>query len=404
MGVKRARKLLIQAGYVLVSPVAFVLLMLALAIRPFIKVQFFLIPFRFGTSLGYAVVDIKEIRTQVGERPIRRLYLAAPENKSANSEMLRWLAPQARWVLIPKALVVPVVALSSRIPILKGLIRDSPSADQIHAMHHDFSLNLPPDLARLSDELGVRTKIFGSKPRVALLVRDSLATREELGASHSRKNEFRNSTVDFYRQAIETTVRRGYSVVRVGHRATAMVNPPHQGFFDYSQSQLRSPEVDLALPMLFNALVTNSSGLDSLYHLLGVPLIGINIPWIDASYRHCRLILPKHLFLESSPDSEIPLIELVSPDCDWVGMPTVRSEKVQFREASPDEIDEALQIALDVIEDPASARSLHRVCEPLWREFWELRRRSGVNMHKFQYETEPTILIPPSVQRRFLSI
>lgn len=401
---RSTRKLLTRLSYAVVSPLAVGLVVFAVAARPWLKVQFFLIPFRFGTSLGYAVHDIRERESLLTAKVQRRLYIASPENASANLPLLRWLAPLARWTLVPRTLMVPVVMICRQIPRLSTLIRPSPSARELHDMHHQgFGLTLPAELAEIADALESQPCSLGKKPRVALLVRDREATYRELGAAHANKNEFRNAEINSYQQAIGAMVSRGYFVVRVGHRARPM-GRKMSGFFDYTQSDLRSPKLDIALPRLFSAMVTSSSGLDSLYHLLGVPLIGVNVPWIDASYRHLRLILPKHLCLQSEPQTEIPIIELMSADADLCSMPTVRGERVIFKDASPDEIEEAVRTALDILEDPNKSHALTIQCEPLWREFWNRGRKNGVKMHSFQYETEPTILIPASVQRRFLSV
>lgn len=399
-------------SYALVAPFSLMLVGLAILSRRLVEVRFDLVPVRFGTLILYALEDLRlrgEPRMQLNAR--RHIRFAGPELPNYNRELYSWLSGLAGWVRLPRPVIVVAVQICRFFPSSKTMIRQSPTYEEAVNLYFNCPrLKVPESALRLASEMRASVGALRNEFVLMLIVREAsdyaskMAWRrglEHVAISHARGNLFRNCSISNYRCAIEAVASSGVSVVRVGNFIETPAEFKSKNYWEYASSNFNSHLGDLAVSSLADAVVSCSNGLDLLYHVQGKPVIGVNVPWIDAAYRWHHMILPKHLFIQDGDEQiDLPLVALASRACTWRGgYPYYDNLRIQFRENSPVEIEETFLLAMKTVRNKSDYQSEIQKCQPFWVEFWS-RAKSG-NMIAYQRQSEPVILVPPSVLNRF---
>jgi putative glycosyltransferase (TIGR04372 family) len=223
------------------------------------------------------------------------------------------------------------------------------------------------------------------------------------GSVPNDRHDYRECRIKYYQKAIETCIAQGFQCVRVGRYNDDRIEKYIPHYVDYSHSAVRSDVMDLALAVRTDILVTCSSGLDSLYYLLGKPLVGVNVSNLDGRFSNYVTCLPKRMFvMDGSRRRELPVIAAVSKD--FVVGPThhtFKGTEVIFEENSPQEITEAVSFAIRLVQEDRYREECEAQAAPLWQEFNAMLPLSNLPIaHKQRF---PSFGLPPSVIGRFLT-
>lgn len=131
---------------------------------------------------------------------------------------------------------------------------------------------------------------------VSLHVRDSGYLLGSHGVE-SDPNGYRNADVNTYMDAVQTIVRRGGRVIRVGDPNMKPI-PPMEGLFDYACSSIRSNRMDMFLFTQCRFFIGTNSGPILAPCIFGVPVIITNLlPVIQRPWTGNAFYLPKLLWL-----------------------------------------------------------------------------------------------------------
>jgi len=397
-----------RLGYLICSPISLGIVLVIWFLRPWRPFKLFVLPQRIGPLL----LAIAEHRQSLTKKPPRGLahlkpprYLCYAENTdSVNWAVVNEFRRDCGWIVMPRSIMVPAVFGLRRIgPLRKLEYQQGAEAKETRMVHESFAL-LRSEVATTevcSFELGNQVSI--GRPIISWVNRDSKYL-ESLGLETSH-HEYRNCSIRNYSMAVSRALSLGYGCIRIGRLTDEPLALTHERFLDYSQSALRSDKNDLHIAECSDLLITCSTGIDFLYTLLGVPTVGVNLPTVDARFDHHLLSLPKHLYVDDGLTTfELPIMALTSRDLKWSGhRPSLwKGLPVRLGENSPEEIEEAVVLALQMLGDP-SERERHRTMwQPLWADFW--MRAKDSNLDEAQIGLRPTLVLPNSALSRFLAI
>jgi len=371
---------------------------------------------RLGTMLGYQLFDIRDDKRRspsARKRP-REIRLTALESPAANKFIYKWLGEMSRGVPIPRSLMISTLFILRKSGVGSRLIRRSPNQAELISLHvNPPIIDAPAEVKELAARMKSSVPQIG-KPRIfSAIVRetnDLLSKQSQTfsgvraGNQHALKNQFRDCSIENYQLAIETLARRNITVIRVGNHVSSSLRCQTDNYWEYANSQFCTDLGDVAVASIADACISCSTGLELLYRLLGKPVFGVNVPWIDSGYRWMRFVLPKHPFVNTGTNEiELPLIEMAGPQCDWSkGRPVWNGLRIEFRENTPEEIGEAFLLADKFLSSTSFEASERELCKPLWSEFW--RRASRGNMRSDQTVESPTIALPMSARSRFFEV
>lgn len=88
---------------------------------------------------------------------------------------------------------------------------------------------------------------------------------------------YRNTDVNTYKISIENISKKGYISIRMGRNVEKKLLPNTKNFFDYSNSEIASDELDLYLSSICEFGIFDSGGFNSLPCLFRKPLALVNI-------------------------------------------------------------------------------------------------------------------------------
>jgi putative glycosyltransferase (TIGR04372 family) len=300
--------------------------------------------------------------------------------------------------------MVPAMFALRRIGPLSNLeYQQGSEARETQLVHESFGLLRREDSAAQRFGLKLGTQVSINRPIISWVNRDSRYL-ENLGLETSY-HEYRNCSIRNYSMAMSRALSLGYGCIRVGRLTEEPLVLTHEQFLDYSQSDVRSDKNDLHIAKCSDLLITCATGIDFLYTLLGVPTVGVNLPTADARFAHHILILPKHLYVDDGFTTvELPIMALTSRDLKWSGhRPSLwKGLPVRLGENSPEEIDEAVVLALQLLGDENEHQRHRTVWQPLWAEFW--MRAKDSNLDGTLIGCRPTLILPNSALLRFSSI
>lgn len=114
-----------------------------------------------------------------------------------------------------------------------------------------------------------------TRPYVALIVRDS-AYYLQRGEIESAQSSILNADLEKFVSACSQLVELGYQVVRLGGPSPQKL-PVLHGCFDYANSQIRTPRLDVALPSHCNFAIATQTGPDAVALLARRPVLYIDV-------------------------------------------------------------------------------------------------------------------------------
>jgi putative glycosyltransferase (TIGR04372 family) len=358
-------------------------------------------------SKGFCNLEVFEDESQVGWR------LVSAESSVVNNEVLKWLGSLAQWRVIPKPVTVIALLICKRYQPFNFMVRESPSFSQIiRNVCLPWDLPLPKQAIPSLQELRSGIPQLSARYKFALIVRERADLLELMSVVHKSTSDYpirhadghnyRNSEIASYGQAITRLSEFGVATLRVGRVAhSKLVDAPNL-YYDYASSEFRSDAADIAIAKEVDAVISPAIGLDALYEMFNKPIIGVNVPWIDATVRSHLLVMPKHLYVSRSGSKmELPISILTSPDTTWDARhrPIWQGREIQFQGNTPSEITEAVTLAVEILTSEIKWLEAYSACVPLWTEFWS--RAKDSHMDPYQRENSPTIIVPESVRHRF---
>ena len=390
------------------TPPALLLLLFILLVRPLIQVRLFCVSFRIGHIVHEAGTHfLREGDRRSRGKSKRLITLCYWENPSVSNGVIgSHLSEMTGWRWPPRAVMVLAVGISKKMGVARHFVQEMSAGAEVdlfwqHAWHVSFDLSRHE--AFLAAEGLANLGIDNTRPLVAFLTRNSEYLIRSIcnpGLSHT----YRDCVIENYQKAIETCIAQGFQCVRVGRYNNDRIEKYIPHYVDYSHSAVRSDVMDLALAVRTDILVTCSSGLDSLYHLLGKPLVGVNVANLDGRFSNYVTCLPKRMFvMEGSRRRELPVIAAVSKDfmIDVPGRYTFMGTEVIFEENSPEEITEAVSFAIRLVQEDRYREECEAQAAPLWQEFNAMLPLSNLPIaHKQRF---PSFGLPPSVIGRFLT-
>jgi len=407
---KYCQKALKRLRFIPSLPASLLLLLVVAALRPVVHFRFFVASQRIG-HLWLAVLHHQEIRAvpQGNNSQPRRghtFFLTLWESREqANLELAKQFGQDCGWKFLPRHVLVPAIYLA-RLIGMSSFYMYEPEHEllEVRRVHRS---QRPPESqvnARLTDcylnlvtSLGLREDV----PVAAILTRSHDYLKATLGGELQR-HSYRNCSIDNYESSIRFLTANNYQVIKVGRIGGDPLSVEIPGYCDYSISELQSDAGDLALAQCSSLIVSCSSGIDSIYHYHRVPMIGVNIPIVDARFKHFSVIMPKRMFvLRNENRIELPVISLTSPDMTWESShPRWQGSPVIFQENSAEEVSEAVRLGVDLRKNPELRNEFLNRCAPYWDEFWN--RSAMSNLHEVHVQDHPTLLVPNSVLDRFL--
>jgi putative glycosyltransferase (TIGR04372 family) len=116
------------------------------------------------------------------------------------------------------------------------------------------------------------------------------------GVKSFHRNEYRNTDINTYREAIDFLVEKGRFVIRVGAIAESPLNYKHPKVIDYTFSKYQSDFMDIFLVANCELLLGSASGGCDISGAFGVPRIGVNfVPIGITPLSRCNLYIPRKI-------------------------------------------------------------------------------------------------------------
>ena len=339
----------------------------------------------------------------ISERLMTLCYWEKPD--ISNVVVGSRLTEMAGWRWPPRAVMVVAVGICRKMGVARYLVLEMSAGAEVDLFWQRqwrVPVNLNRKEASLAAEGLASLGVDNTRPVMSFLTRNAeylLKSINDPGARHA----YRECRIEYYQEAIETSIAQGFQCVRVGRYNNDRIERHIPRYVDYSHSAVRSDVMDLALAVRTDILVTCSSGLDSLYHLLGKPLVGVNVFYLDGRFSNYVTCLPKRMFvMDGSRRHELPVIAAVSKDFA-VGPThhTFMGTEVIFEENSPEEITEAVSFAIRLVQEDRYREECEAQVAPLWQEFNAMLPSS--NLPIAYKQSFPSFGLPPSVIGRFLT-
>jgi putative glycosyltransferase (TIGR04372 family) len=133
------------------------------------------------------------------------------------------------------------------------------------------------ELARGEDLLNALGVSAGT-PWVCLAVRDSAYLTRAYPNRDWSYHDYRDSTIDHYRDLSEYLAGQGFAVFRMGRHVAHRLQSDNPLVIDYATSNLRSDVGDIYLLSQCRFCITNSTGMDSVALAFRRPLGIVNLP------------------------------------------------------------------------------------------------------------------------------
>ena len=397
-----------RLGYLICSPISIGIVLVVWLIRPLLSLKLFVLPQRIGPLLLAVADHVRGSTAKVSNHKAKlkspRYLCYAEKTDSVNWAVVNEFRRDCGWIVLPRLIMVPAMFALRRIGPLSNLeYQQGAEVRETQLVHESFGLLRREVSAAQRFSLKLGTQVSIDRPIISWVNRDSKYL-EGLGLETSH-HEYRNCSIRNYSMAMSRALSLGYGCIRIGRLTEEPLVLTHEQFLDYSQSDIRSDKNDLHIAKCSDLLITCATGIDFLYTLLGVPTVCVNLPTIDARFAHHILSLPKHLYVDDGLTTfELPIMALTSRNLKWSGhRPSLwKGLPVRLGENSPEEIEEALVLALQLLGDPDERERHRTMWQPLWADFW--MRAKDSNLDETQIGLRPTLVLPNSALSRFSSI
>jgi putative glycosyltransferase (TIGR04372 family) len=173
--------------------------------------------------------------------------------------------------------------------------------------------------------------------------------REEAFDPFSKQaTQMRNANINSFIPAIKHLIERGYFVIRMGDKSMHPI-PPIDGFFDYPQSEYKSPMNDIVLASRTDFHLGTSSGMSIIPIIRDAPTLMTNWSPVNAMQfsARTRFLLKKLAYFDGSP---VPLAEYFSKYYAMTRLEEFYSHGVSPVDNDPSEILAATSNYLDALE------------------------------------------------------
>jgi putative glycosyltransferase (TIGR04372 family) len=214
---------------------------------------------------------------------------------------------------------------------------------------------------------------------VCLLVRDSGYLEKNFSNNFSY-HDYRNGNIKDYIPAVESMIRRGYFVFRMGKDVVSKLTISNNKYCDYASSNFRSDFLDIYLGSKCTFLLSSSCGYQYVPMIFNKPMACISIP-IGYTYtwvKNC-LNISKHIYSEEKKRN-LTLKEIISSSIGVASTIDVyKSAKLKIIDNDPDEIKDLAEEMMDRLEDKFKINEEDRKIQ---EEFWAIFKSSPHNQLK----------------------
>jgi putative glycosyltransferase (TIGR04372 family) len=170
---------------------------------------------------------------------------------------------------------------------------------------------------------------------------------------HEDLHSVLNADISTYDLAIDTVIKRGGWVIRIGDPSMPKLRP-RDGVIDYAHSQLKSPEMDIFLSGTGRFYIGTSSGPAYVPTLYGVPSVLTN--WFPTGTRPLNtsdLFIPKLHWYESEMEFA-PFDDSMSQPLGHIhSLPQFKRLGISLRNNTGEEIRDAVKEMLDRLDEKA---------------------------------------------------
>lgn len=209
-------------------------------------------------------------------------------------------------------------------------------------------VHLPPHLEQDAQHLAGALGIRHDTPMVTLHVRESGYKYADTPGDRAR-----NAAIETYVPAIDSLVRRGFTVVRVGDKSMTPISRP--GVVDLANSPTRTDWLEIWCLLRSKFLIAADSGLYWVAWLTNTPCLGVNITNPTSLYplRRTDMYILKHVVDRASAEV-LPLERLLSLDY----LLNVRNtERFEYIDNSAEEIEWAVSEMIELQQHAAPLSS-----------------------------------------------
>jgi putative glycosyltransferase (TIGR04372 family) len=216
-------------------------------------------------------------------------------------------------------------------------------------------LKLDPELRRRGREALKKLGVPDGAWIVGVHVRDSGFHGKIDGAVQ----RYRNASIESYFPAMESIVRRGGYVIRMGDPKMTRL-PAMPGVIDYAHCDMKSDWLDVFLCAYSRFYIGTQSGLSQVPNCFGVPTIYTN--WVSLAippWYQENLFLPK-LFHWKATGRSLSFLEILNKGISFMQTAQLDEHGIQWRDNTPAEIRDVIEEMMDRLDGRSADDSAHQ--------------------------------------------
>lgn len=172
-----------------------------------------------------------------------------------------------------------------------------------------------------------------------------LTIRDNAYYGKSAMTEYRNSDIRKCSQAINYLIKKGYFVIRMGRKTNKKLKIKSKFYFDYSQSNCKSDELDILIASTCSFCISSGTGFDSIVRIFRKPILFINyVPYIYfPSEIYNSQILFKNIYTKQK-NKKLKLLEILRSGVGALSSDIeIKKYNVIFKENSSEQILKAVK-------------------------------------------------------------
>ncbi len=270
-------------------PLASIIFLLIIAIRPLVLIRFGLIHsdrlghFSANTEL-FLCEQAKKKRKKNNKINLDFFYFPT---QPCNIQLAKMIKRKLK--IFPKIFCRPFCLISRKIKFLNiHVTGKSISGDyDVKNLYRKF----PTQIKLSKEEIKKGNELLNSigikkKKIVLLIIRDPKYFKIHYGLNSKSKShhDHRNDKIYNYRSAVLRLLKKDYFVIRMGNIAEDKLNINHKHFLDYPFSKIKSDFLDIFLAYKSYFCISNLTGYDGLITMFRKPLLSIGSMPIGCMY------------------------------------------------------------------------------------------------------------------------
>lgn len=221
---------------------------------------------------------------------------------------------------------------------------------------------------------------------VCLHIREDIYDR---GGVNNVTQRFRNSDPKKFLKSIGHLVDAGYKVLRIGATGSH-VFPPVPDYFDYANSALKSPDVDVAIMGNASFYFGTDSGPASVAYIFGRPVCIVDFAQVALGLDSCQSLFSPRLFWSRRKNRLLTLQEMVRQPFRYLTTHhALEDEEISLVENTEDEV---LLVLREFLERYQAGTFLDQAS-------WKSRQRQAYRIFK-----RNRIMMNALVSERFLEL